>query len=262
MCRVLQGSLGYILGGGLYPGGLHICSSKNRSDGPSRNRPVPPRSKELPSWLLALRRGDYTPMDLVLTAARFTKLEARWLRLFLLLGGDIEVNPGPSRKQATPRGPLDMSVGFAPATSGRMTACVAAFEKWLWEELNVQLPSIAWDTVAAPLALRAYGMFLFSAGAPRYRFVYTITGLQDIYPHLRPFFSGAWQVDRKWQQYEPGSCRPVLSGPVMQAVCSIALLWEWYRWLGVTLIGFLGMLHPSEMINLVRSDLLLPSDFD
>jgi len=106
-------------------------------------------------------------MDLVLTAARFTKLEARWLRLFLLLGGDIEVNPGPSRKQATPRGPLDMSVGFAPATSGRMTACVAAFEKWLWEELNVQLPSIAWDTVAAPLALRAYGMFLFSAGAPR-----------------------------------------------------------------------------------------------
>ena len=260
LCRVLQGSLGYILGGGLYPGGLHICSSKNRSDGPSRNRPVPPRSKELPSWLLALRRGDYTPMDLVLTAARFTKLEARWLRLFLLLGGDIEVNPGPSRKQATPRGPLDMSVGFAPATSGRMTACVAAFEKWLWEELNVQLPSIAWDTVAAPLALRAYGMFLFSAGAPRYRFVYTITGLQDIYPHLRPFFSGAWQVDRKWQQYEPGSCRPVLSGPVMQAVCSIALLWEWYRCLDVTLIGFLGMLHPSEMINLVRSDLLLPSD--
>ena len=38
LCRVLQGSLGYILGGGLYPGGLHICSAKNRSDGPSRNR--------------------------------------------------------------------------------------------------------------------------------------------------------------------------------------------------------------------------------
>ena len=103
-------------------------------------------------------------------------------------------------------------------------------------------------------------MFLFSSGAPRYRFVYTITGLQDVYPHLRPFFSGAWQVDRKWQQFEPGACRPVLSAPVMQAMCSIALLWEWYRWLGITLIGFLGMLHPSEMINLVRSDLLLPCD--
>ena len=260
LCRVLQGSLGYILGGGLYPGGLHICSSKNRSDGPSRNRPVPPRSKDLPSWLLALRRQDSKPFDLVLTAARFTKIEARWMRIFLLLGGDIEPNPGPPRRRVEPRGPLDMTVGFAPATSGRMSACVAAFEKWLWDELHISLSSLAWDYVAAPLALRAYGMFLFSSGAPRYRFVYTITGLQDAYPHLRPFFTGAWQVDRKWQQFEPGSCRPVLSGPVMQAICSIALLWDWHRWLGITLIGFLGMLHPSEMINLYRSDLLLPSD--
>ena len=260
LCRVLQGSLGYILGGGLCPGGLHICSSKNRSDGPSRNRPVPPRCKDLPSWLLALRRHDPKPFDLVLTAARFTKIEARWMRIFLLLGGDIEPNPGPPRRRVEPRGPLDMSVGFAPETSGRMSACVAAFEKWLWDELQISLPSLAWDYVAAPLALRAYGMFLFSSGAPRYRFVYTITGLQDAYPHLRPFFAGAWQVDRKWQQFEPGSCRPVLSGPVMQAICSIALLWDWHRWLGITLIGFLGMLHPSEMINLYRSDLLLPSD--
>lgn len=50
LCRVLQGSLGYILGGGLYPGGLHICSAKNRSDGPSRNKPVPPRSKDEPDY--------------------------------------------------------------------------------------------------------------------------------------------------------------------------------------------------------------------
>ena len=41
ICRVLQGSLGYIIGGCLYPGGLHIGSKLNRSDGPSRNRPVP-----------------------------------------------------------------------------------------------------------------------------------------------------------------------------------------------------------------------------
>ena len=57
LCRVLQGSLGYIIGGGLYPGGLHICSSKNRSDAPSRNRPVPPPSKEEPRWLTDLRAG-------------------------------------------------------------------------------------------------------------------------------------------------------------------------------------------------------------
>lgn len=127
ICRVLQGSLGYILGGGLYPGGLHICSAKNRSDGPSRNKRVPPTAKEFPPWLLALRKEHYTPFDLVLIASRVTKLEARWMRL-LLLGGDIEPNPGPTRRHAIPRGPLDMTVGFAPQTSGRMQSCVVAFE--------------------------------------------------------------------------------------------------------------------------------------
>lgn len=260
ICRVLQGSLGYILGGGLYPGGLHICSAKNRSDGPSRNKRVPPTAKEFPPWLLALRKEHYTPFDLVLIASRVTKLEARWMRLLLLLGGDIEPNPGPTRRHAIPRGPLDMTVGFAPQTSGRMQSCVVAFEEWLLKELQITLQSLVWDVVAAPLAVRAYGMFLFSSGAPRYRYVYTITGLQDLYPHLRVYFAPAWQIDRKWQQFEPGSCRPVLSGPVMQAVCSISLLWQWHRWLGITMIGFLGMLHPSEMISLIRSDLLLPAD--
>ena len=153
-----------------------------------------------------------------------------------------------------------MTVGFAPQTSGRMQSCVVAFEEWLLKELQITLQSLVWDVVAAPLAVRAYGMFLFSSGAPRYRYVYTITGLQDLYPHLRVYFAPAWQIDRKWQQFEPGSCRPVLSGPVMQAVCSISLLWQWHRWLGITMIGFLGMLHPSEMISLIRSDLLLPAD--
>ena len=67
-------------------------------------------------------------------------------------------------------------------------------------------------------------------------------------------------MDRKWQQFEPGHGRPVLSAPILRAVTSLCLLWKWYRWLGITLIGFLGMLHPAEFIHLVRSDLLLPED--
>ena len=262
LCRVLQGSLGYILGGGLYPGGLHICSAKNRSDGPSRNRPVPPRSKDAPDWLVALRDRDYSKFDKIVLASRFTKLEARWLRFLLLLGGDIERNPGPVRPAGArgPRGPLDLNVGFKPVTSKRMNSCVSDFAVWLRGQLNLELDEIVWDVQAAPLALRAYGMWLFASGAARYRLVYALTGIQDGYPHLRPFLSSAWQVDRKWQQHEPGACRPVLSEPIMKAICSVALLWSWHRWLAVTLIGFLGMLHPAEFITLTRADVLLPRD--
>lgn len=263
ICRVLQGSLGYIIGGCLYPGALHIGSLKNRSDFPSRNRPVPPPSKDTPLWLARLRAGDSRDFDTILVSAQFTKNAQRWLRLLLLLGGDIERNPGPIRSRAKtpiPRGPLDHSVGFVPATSKRMAACLEDFDHWLNSELGVQLSDICWDYTAAPLAIRAYGLHLFQRGAPRYQFVYTITGFQDRCPHMRPFLASAWQVDRKWQQYEPGECRPVISAPIMRAMTSIALLWKWYRWLGITLIGFLGMLHPAEFVHLTRRDVLLPSD--
>eukprot|EP00435_Cladocopium_sp_Y103_P041501 s2013_g11.t1 len=190
ICRVLQGSLGYIIGGGLYPGGLHIGSKFNRSDGPSRNRPVPAPSKDEPAWLLALRQGKYDQFDLHLMSSQFPRCAGRWLRLLLLLCGDIEPNPGPwqqAQRVKLPRGALDMSVGFAPATSKRMSSCLRLFEAWLQATLHVSLEQIGWDTLAAPLAARAYGMHLYSQGEPRYLFVYTLTGLQDAYPHLRAF---------------------------------------------------------------------------
>ena len=62
----------------------------------------------------------------------------------------------------------------------------------------------------------------------------------------------AWQIDKKWQYAEPGECRPVISVPIVQAVTSIGLVWNWPRFVGVVLIGFLCMLHPSEYLVLTR----------
>ena len=84
--------------------------------------------------------------------------------------------------------------------------------------------------------------------------------LQPCRTHFHICGRSAWQVDRKWQQYEPGHCMPVLSAPIMRAVSCLCLIWKWYRWLGITLIGFPGMLHPAEFISLLRSDLFLPGD--
>ena len=72
--------------------------------------------------------------------------------------------------------------------------------------------------------------------------------------------SPAWQVDRKWQAAEPGECRPVISAPVVQAMTALALAWQWPRFAGILLIGFLCMLHPAEYVHLTRGDLILPSD--
>lgn len=54
--RILQGSLAYVLGSGLYPASLHCYSGDNRSDGPSRGRPINGPRFSPPTWLDAFIR--------------------------------------------------------------------------------------------------------------------------------------------------------------------------------------------------------------
>ncbi|CAE7359421.1 unnamed protein product [Symbiodinium natans] len=95
---------------------------------------------------------------------------------------------------------------------------------------------------------------------PRYIYVYSITTVQDRFPQFRNFLTPAWQVDRKWQRAEPGSCRPVLPAACVRAAISVGLLWGWFKWAGLIIIGFLAMLHPGELVDLTRKDLVFPAD--
>ena len=255
--RVLKQTIPYLLGSNLYPGGLHVYSAKNRADAPSRDLDVVPPSKELPVWYEDLLHGDYRRFDLVCQTAQIPKLSARWMRFLLLLGGDIERNPGPVR---TVRGELDLGAGFSKATASRMTKCLEAFSAWVQTELQLNFASVMLKAETCAMALRAYGLHLYRSGHPRYMLVYAITAVQDQYPQFRSHLGPAWQVDKKWQQVEPGRCRAVLSLPLLQAFIAVALLWDWPRFAGVTLLGFAGMLHPAEFIDLRRRDLMLPSD--
>ena len=259
LSHVLQGTVPYLLGGGLYPGGLHIYSAKNRSDGPSRGRAVAPPSKERPLWLEDLLFGRFERFDVAVASSGVPKLAGRWLRLLLLLGGDIEPNPGPS-VPPVPRGALDLESGFAASTKHKMRKVLGAFVAWLESDLRFTFEQAMSSSRAAALSLRAFGLHLFSQGYPRYLLVYAITAVQDAFPEYRSCLAPAWQVDKKWQAVEPGQCRPVISQPIIQAAVALALVWGWRDWAAVTLIGFLCMLHPSEIVPLVRQDLVLPSD--
>jgi hypothetical protein len=150
--------------------------------------------------------------------------------------------------------------GFTAKTADRMKKCLDGFRGWLRAELQLSLDRVAVSPHTLGLALRGYGLHLFSGGFPRYLLVYAITAVQDLYPEYRSLLAAAWQVDKKWQAAEPGECRPVISLPIIQAASTLALLWRWERWLAITLVGFLCMLHPSEFLVLRRRDLVLPAD--
>jgi hypothetical protein len=210
----------------------------------------------VPQWLQDLIDGSSEKFDKVVMASRVSKNPARWIRFLLLLCGDIHPHPGPKM----PRGPMDLSVGFVEQTSSRMRKCVDAFNRWCDEELKIQFQKLVHDSQALAWALRAYGLYCFESGLPRYLFVYTLTGMQEFYPSLRAHLGLAWQIDKKWQIHEPGQCRSVLPALVIRAALCLAGLWGWYNWLGIVALGFAAMLHPSEMLALTRRDLVFPRD--
>ena len=195
--------------------------------------------------------------DAVVASARVEKLAARWLRFLLLLGGDIERHPGPTNR---PRGVFDLRVGFEFHTAATMDRCLAAFCAWVENHVKISWDAVTQDAQALETALRAYGIHCFESGLPRYMFVYSITAVQDQFPLVKNFTNIAWQVDTKWQQYEPGSCRPVLPSVVIRAIICLSTLWGWHSLTGIVVLGFAAMLHPSEMLSLTRRDLVFPRD--
>ena len=52
----------------------------------------------------------------------------------------------------------------------------------------------------------------------------------------------------------------MISQPILEAAVALAICWGWFDWAALTLIGFLCMLHPSEMVPLVRQDIVFPED--
>lgn len=261
LSRILRSTLPYLIGSGLYPGTLHCRSAWNRADGPSRDGPVPPPSRPVPVWLKALLDGDTAPFDIMLTSAGWIRPVGRWYRLLLLMAGDIEQNPGPKQFSSyEPRGDLNMMGGFAQDRRPvRMQKCLEAFGLWCSTEAHVTLDEILSTAELANLGLKGYGLALFKQGAPRY-WLYAITAVQQLRPEFRSCLSGAWAVDKKWQLEEPGQCRAVLSAPVLRAVLCLSLLWGWWSFAAITALGFGGMLHPNEFLQLTRRDLIFPSD--
>ncbi|CAE7035684.1 unnamed protein product [Symbiodinium sp. CCMP2592] len=199
---------------------LGLIDSRVLLGAAAKGRPPPAPSKAFPAWLAALVNG----------------VLGRWVRFLLLLAGDIERNPGPPSR--LPRGSLDLQSGFATSTRHKMTKALDAFILWLTVEFGLGFDAAMSSSQSAACALRAFDRF------PQYR------------SHLSP----AWQIDRKWQLAEPGECRPLISQPILQAGIALALCWGWYDWAALTCVGFLCMLHPAEMIPLIRQDLVFPED--
>ena len=203
-----------------------------------------PPSRSVPDWFVDPQNGKPWRFDVVVASVRFSRPLGRWL--LILLAGDVERNPAPQHVPPTPRGSLELQSGFTSATA--MRKCFAAFQFGLPMPPTFLLTPLPLSFLS--LALRAYGLHLYSDGLPRYLLVYAITSAQAHYAEYRGSLGLASQIDHKWQAVEPGECRPVVPVPIIRSLVTLGLVWNLPSFVAVSLIGFLCMLHPSVFLAL------------
>ena len=87
----------------------------------------------------------------------------------------------------------------------------------------------------------------------------TINAISMIRPSLKKNFSPAWDLAFSWLQDEPHVHHPALPLSVLLAMSTLSLLC-WPTEAAIWLMTWIGLLRIGEVLEAVRSDLLLPRD--
>ncbi|CAE7447660.1 unnamed protein product [Symbiodinium natans] len=88
----------------------------------------------------------------------------------------------------------------------------------------------------------------------------TLNAVGQKYGWLKSSLASAWSLVRTWEGLEPSEHHPPLPVQVLRALATTALAWSWPRVAVLLVLGFFGLLRPSEAIGLRRQDVSLPSD--
>ena len=122
-----------------------------------------------------------------------------------------------------------------------------AFTAWLIRQgLQSSLDLLAAAPTFLDECLRAYGMELYEADEPNYKYIYTITGIQAKFLYMKRALHASWDFALLWDQLEPTQHRRPIPEAVFKAMVSLALLWGWRRLAAVLVLTFRAVLRPVE----------------
>eukprot|EP00438_Fugacium_kawagutii_P001100 Skav235078 [mRNA] locus=scaffold2106:3814:8424:- [translate_table: standard] len=215
-------------------------------------QPYPPGVAEAVA-LCALHREGLVDLDQHFDPAACAKVGHRRV-------GEA-AHPGP-RARAVPRTGLLEEVPLVEAKTKALQDKVwGSFLGWLNSTLT---PGAVHSAMAHPsllvLLAREYGNFLYSSGRSLYVFRHLLVFLQQNVVTIRPLMGPCWTMVTKWELMEPTVHRVPLPHSIFCAMVSVSLGWNWYRFAGILILGFLGIARPGEPLAAYRSELVLPRD--
>lgn len=124
----------------------------------------------------------------------------------------------------------------------------ADFQQWL------QVPSLVVHVLVA------FGHYAFSVGCPLLYYRQLLAHMQREFPQLRLVMAPAWDTVSRWHLLEPTQHRVPLPEPLLRAMATLGISWNWLRWSAVLLGCFYSMTRIGEFLRAQRKDVLLPSD--
>ena len=159
------------------------------------------------------------------------------------------------------RPPLTGASRHTMKTLNLHASSLDAFTAWLIRQgLQSSLDLLAAAPTFLDECLRAYGMELYEADEPNYKYIYTITGIQAKFLYMKRALHASWDFALLWDQLEPTQHRRPIPEAVFKAMVSLALLWGWRRLAAVLVLTFRAVLRPVEGYLALRKYLVLPRD--
>ena len=151
---------------------------------------------------------------------------------------------------------------------GRVTAPTAAIRERLWGEFlqwleeedpeSSSVPTLArQDPVQLGILVEEYGRCLYERGASRRNFAETVNVLVERFAFAKTFMAGPWRLLTTWESLFPGKVHPPMPLPLLKAVVTTSLAWNWPRF---ALALLLGLFRPCEVTALKANDCLLASE--
>eukprot|EP00971_Amphidinium_carterae_P339536 6477397-Amphidinium_carterae.1 len=158
----------------------------------------------------------------------------------------------------------DLQKRVTATSESRYEERVAAFERWLGAHQFPCVPDLVhterWSLLEELLV--AYLQYMYNNGCPVSHGVYLLAGLQYFQPSAYRRVPRAWLCQRTWQQHTPVHARAPMPESILLALACTSWVLGWHRLALGLLLGFLGMLRPSELGRLRRMDISLPQDLN
>ena len=170
-------------------------------------------------------------------------------------------NPGPiSRK---PRhGTLEDCPLQLPQTLAMEAKLLRIFVEWsnsFFDNCDVEA---VYDKLPQFLAnaLRCYGDLMYQTGGALSNLRHLLLAVQRWKPGVKPYMAQSWEMVDRWEAISPVTHRTPVPEVVVRAICSLAWHWQWFSFVGATVLSFYGAGRLGEVLRCSREDLLLPED--